>query len=72
MNEANISRCKKCLQDKQRIQSEKFPDGKNKRWVDEAGALWNGRVCPNCQRELSKNHIKKVRSSSNGEEIKSS
>ena len=48
MEESNLTKCKICNQMKNRIQSGKFTDNINKRWVDENQLLWNGRVCPEC------------------------
>jgi len=48
MQESNLTKCKVCNQMKNRIQSGKFTDNINKRWVDENQLLWNGRVCPGC------------------------
>jgi DNA-directed RNA polymerase subunit M/transcription elongation factor TFIIS len=60
--EANRTICKVCRKIKMRIQSGKYPDSKDKKWVDESGVQWNGRTCPDCHRERMKFHVRKVRS----------
>jgi ssDNA-binding Zn-finger/Zn-ribbon topoisomerase 1 len=52
--ETNKRICKKCNKIKMRIQNGKFPNGKDKRWVDESGSQWSGSVCPDCLREAAK------------------
>lgn len=36
-------------------------DGRNKRYVDEHGSLWNGRTCPGCHRHKVKVKTKERR-----------
>lgn len=48
MSEINIRKCKICLQEKQRILHGKYPNKKDKQWVDPTGKLWNGNTCPSC------------------------
>lgn len=67
MQEIEIKLCKKCNELKKRIQDGKF-DGKNKRWRDEEGSLWNGRVCGRCNLDRVKNLMKQKRSASNEEQ----
>lgn len=40
--------CKICKNIKTRILDGKF-DNINKRWVDDSGGIWNGKICPPCQ-----------------------
>ena len=61
MNEANIRLCKVCKIVRNRIQDGTF-DGKNKRWRDEAGNLWNGNLCPRCELDRVRNKMKEKRS----------
>lgn len=53
--------CKICRQVKNRIQNGKYPNGKDKRWVDETGSQWNGAVCPSCQKLKVKQQTKHSR-----------
>lgn len=39
-------------------------DGRNKRYVDEHGRLWNGRVCPGCHKHKVKVKTKERRANS--------
>lgn len=61
MEEANKSKCSKCQEIKTRIQDGKYPDGKNKKWVDEVGDLWVGRKCPLCVKDHMKGRMAKLR-----------
>lgn len=62
--EVDIRACKKCGQLKERIFVGKF-DLKNKKYTDSTGALWNGRLCPDCHRERLKEHMRKKRLETN-------
>jgi hypothetical protein len=44
----NARHCKDCKLLKNRIQDGKFSNGRDKRWLDENGKLWNGNRCPDC------------------------
>ena len=60
--EINQSKCTgKCQSIKTRIQDGKYPDGKNKKWVDEKGQLWVGRRCPECVKDSMKSRMQKLR-----------
>lgn len=48
MVEANKRKCKMCGEIKNRIQDDKFPNGINKKWLDENGKQWMGNSCPPC------------------------
>lgn len=58
--ERNLTTCKACGQIKPRAIKGKFDD-KNKKYVDDAGRLWNGRVCPECHAERTKVKMKNLR-----------
>lgn len=60
MQETDKKHCKKCNQMKTRIQDGTY-DGKNKKWRDEEGKLWNGRVCPTCQVAMTRENMQKMR-----------
>lgn len=59
--EKNKRLCKQCNILRDRIQSGVYPDGKNKKHVDEAGKLWNGSVCGSCNVARSSENMKKLR-----------
>lgn len=62
MDESNLTNCRgPCGLIKLRKQSGTF-DGKNKRWVDQNGAMWVGRICPDCHRNRMKEAKRKERS----------
>jgi hypothetical protein len=48
--ELDLAYCKVCQHKKMRIQVGKYDD-RNKRFLDETGKAWNGRVCPQCHRD---------------------
>ena len=52
--------CKVCKELKTRIQDGMF-DHKNKRWIDENGVLYNGRVCPSCHKAKQAENQRKKR-----------
>lgn len=58
--EANKAHCKTCKQLKNRILDGKF-DHVNKRWVDENGWLWSGKICPVCNLERVRNKMREKR-----------
>lgn len=58
--EKNLTSCKVCNQLKLRIQDGKF-DAKNKRWRDDKGSLWIGKVCPDCHRDRMATYQKNKR-----------
>lgn len=61
--EANLSKCSgPCGEIKPRIQNGKYPDGRNKKWVNEKGELWVGRRCPDCVKSSMKERMRKFRS----------
>ena len=57
IEEKNICTCKKCGVDKTRKFIGKF-DGRNNKYVDDNGKLWNGRVCPSCHKRVSRHNMK--------------
>lgn len=61
MEEINKSKCSRCQDIKTRIQDGKYPDGRNKRWVDESGKCWIGRRCPECVIREMKGRMQKLR-----------
>lgn len=60
--EINKSKCSVCQGIEIRIQNGFYPDGKNKKWVDESGDLWVGRKCPKCVKLGMKGRMRKLRS----------
>lgn len=53
--------CKLCDTLKARTLVGKFPDGKNKKFSDESGKLWNGSVCGTCNVKRSHENMKRLR-----------
>ena len=60
--EVNLSKCSCCQEIKPRIQAGKYPDGRNKKWVNEVGELWVGRRCAQCVKSSMKVRMQKFRS----------
>lgn len=58
--ERNKRQCKVCKEIKDRILQGKF-NLKDKKWVDPEGGLWNGSVCPKCNRDRVRGLMKKLR-----------
>lgn len=58
--ESNKTICKVCNQLKDRISAGKFNE-KDKKWIDESGKLWNGKVCGLCNIERVKNKMREKR-----------
>lgn len=63
MNESNVRKCKQCNELKSRSQDGKF-DSINKRWRDETGGVWNGKICPSCHIKNQKENQRKKRADS--------
>ena len=61
MEERNLSTCKICAESKERIEDGKYGESRNKRWRDESGRLWRGRVCPDCHKTEMKTRMIKTR-----------
>jgi hypothetical protein len=61
MIESNKTICKKCQQMKTRTEDGKYPNSKNKRYIDDQGKLWNGKTCPDCQKNKTKENMKQMR-----------
>jgi len=67
--ETNKRLCKLCGILKDRIETGKYPDNKNKKHVDESGKLWNGSVCGTCNVKRSHENMKKLRARRKENEI---
>lgn len=65
--EQNKRKCKICTEDKNRILSGKFPNGRDKKWAGDDGLLWNGNICGKCNVLESKKKMKKIRALPNEE-----
>ena len=59
--EKNVRLCKQCNLLKDRIETGKYPDNKNKKYSDNTGKLWSGSICPECNKTRSHNNMKKLR-----------
>lgn len=57
----NIKKCKGCGKLEVRKQCGFFPGGRNKKWVNDNGGIWNGLKCPDCNRSRVKDSIKQKR-----------
>jgi hypothetical protein len=49
MEESNKTICKRCQVLKDRILVGKYPNGRDKKFKDESGKLWSGKICGECQ-----------------------
>lgn len=47
----SIIQCKICKLECKRIFAGRYPNGKDKKWVDESGREFSGKVCPKCHAE---------------------
>ena len=56
-------KCKVCGIVKERIKSGVFGDGESPRWVGCHADQWNGKLCPNCNRERARETMRKTRQS---------
>lgn len=56
--EQNLRKCKICNEEKQRILSGKYPNGKDKKWININNKLWSGSTCPDCHSMLQAEKIK--------------
>lgn len=61
IEERSTLKCKVCQETKVRIFAGMYPNGKDRKFVDENGKQFNGKCCPSCQIERSKNTMKKIR-----------
>lgn len=64
LNEENLHTCKVCKKLRTRKQDGLF-NKKDKRWMDEDGLLWSGKVCGSCNRERAKETMRKARANKN-------
>ena len=51
IQESSVIQCKDCGKTVTRYLSDKYPNGKDKRWVDEHGKQFCGHTCPGCKRD---------------------
>lgn len=58
--ESNQIICKVCRVIKTRIIVEAFPSG-NRKYRDESGGIFNGKVCPDCDRIRAKQRMRRHR-----------
>lgn len=57
-----IATCKTCNEKKVRNPAGKFTNGRDTKYVDADGKLWNGLKCSQCIKEHMRNHQKVKRS----------
>ena len=67
MLEQNLSTCRVCGENKERIEDGKYGESRNKRWRDDSGRLWRGRVCPDCHKLDMKTRMIKSRAKDGSE-----
>ncbi len=48
--ESNKVQCKICKELKTKTEAGLFPNQKTKKYVDELGVMWNGKMCGQCNR----------------------
>lgn len=68
MAEKKFKPCKICEEVKEAVASGFYGDGKTRKWTNEFGQLWNGRVCPECNVIRAKIIMREFRAKSNGNE----
>lgn len=49
--------CKICNKECKRIFAGRYPNGKDKKWTDENGREFNGKMCPACHAEKCASRI---------------
>lgn len=59
--ESNKVICKQCNFLLTKINDGRYPNGKDKRFKDEFGGEWSGRVCPSCHKTNNRNRMRKYR-----------
>lgn len=62
MTEINLRKCKSCGEEKQRILSGKYPNNRDKKWIDTTGKLWSGNTCSDCHCKIQAEKMKAKRS----------
>lgn len=60
-----IGICKVCQEKKVRNPAGKFSNGRDTKFVDAEGMLWNGKTCPKCHGEKMRKHQQVKRSKLN-------
>ncbi len=53
--------CKQCKLIKEHIPDGSYPNGKDKRWLDEDKLLWNGKLCGKCNNDRLKELMRSKR-----------
>jgi len=48
MNDYSVIMCKSCNKACKRYFAGRHPNGKDKRWIDEHGREFSGKMCPTC------------------------
>lgn len=64
--ESDIATCRLCEKLVVRRYVGKFPNGRDKMYVDEEGKLWSGRKCPGCQADKARNNMRRLRNNDKG------
>lgn len=55
--ETEVKQCKTCGEVKTRYMSGKYAK-LNKKWTNDKGQLWNGKVCPECNVKRLREHMR--------------
>jgi hypothetical protein len=58
--------CKICEQECKRYFAGRYPNGKDKRWIDQTGREFSGKVCPNCHAERCAKRVADKRKKAKG------
>lgn len=70
MTESDKRHCKICNELKSRILDGKY-NAKDKRYKDENGKLWNGKICPSCQKRKTRDNMRSLRDKQRSQEVQS-
>jgi len=62
-NDFSIIVCKECEKECKRYFAGRYPNGKDKRWIDDSGREFSGKVCPSCHANKCAKRIAKKRDS---------
>jgi len=62
-NDYSIIVCKVCEKECRRYFAGRYPNGKDKRWIDNNGREFSGKVCPDCHANKCAKRVAKKRAS---------
>lgn len=61
--ESSVIKCSRCYKVVTRYLAGRYPNGKDKKWVDEKGREFSGRTCPPCHSDRAAGNNRRRRSS---------